>query len=57
MSADLAHPTVQPREPLSAELARMGARNDVRRRRARLQRDLVIASLLRCPELHDNDIR
>ena len=42
MSANQAHLNVQPRERLSAELAR----NDERRRRARLQRDLVIASLL-----------
>ena len=57
MSADYAHPNLQPRERLSAELARMSARNDEHRRRARLQRDLVIASLLRCPELRDNDAR
>jgi hypothetical protein len=53
MSADHAHLNVRPREHLSAELAR----NDERRRRACLQRELVIASLLRCPEFHHNDAR
>ena len=53
MSPDTTHPTVQPRLPLSAQLTR----NDERRSRARYQRELVIASLLRCPERHDNDAR
>jgi hypothetical protein len=41
-------------QPLSGNLAPARVRELDRRRRARLQRELVIASLMRCPDVRDD---
>ena len=46
---------VSPRSPLPADPDRKRLRYEERRRGACLQRDLVIASLLRCPDLQDSE--